>query len=258
MASFFIFSRNIKLAITVCLCFLFFLFSPADIQCRDLNEKTILIIGNFSAEKSGEKLPTGWKPLLFEKIKNHTLYSLVTDNGTSVVKATSDASASGLICKTSINLKEYPIIIWRWKVGNILEKGDVHSKSGDDYPARIYITFKYDPEKLSFFEKSKYEIAHLVYGQYPPHAALNYIWESRAPKESIFPNPYTNRTMMIVIESGDKNINQWMEEKRNVYKDYLKAFGEEPPMVSGVAIMTDTDNTGEKATAFYGDIKFKK
>jgi hypothetical protein len=29
-------------------------------------------------------------------------------------------------------------------------------------------------------------------------------------------------------------------------------------MVSGVAIMTDTDNTRESATAFYGDIIFKK
>jgi hypothetical protein len=29
-------------------------------------------------------------------------------------------------------------------------------------------------------------------------------------------------------------------------------------MISGVAIMTDTDNTGESAAAFYGDIVFKK
>jgi len=41
-------------------------------------------------------------------------------------------------------------------------------------------------------------------------------------------------------------------------EDYKQAFGKEPPMISGIAIMTDTDNTGESATAYYGDILLKK
>jgi hypothetical protein len=72
------------------------------------------------------------------------------------------------------------------------------------------------------------------------------------------PNPYTDRVMMFVVESGSAKLNQWVNEERNVYEDYKKAFGEEPPMISGIAIMTDTDNTGEKATAYYGDILFKR
>jgi hypothetical protein len=63
---------------------------------------------------------------------------------------------------------------------------------------------------------------------------------------------------MIVVESGLDRVGQWIEEQRNVYEDYKQAFGEEPPLVNGVAIMTDTDNTGEEATAFYGDIGFKR
>jgi hypothetical protein len=72
------------------------------------------------------------------------------------------------------------------------------------------------------------------------------------------PNPYTDRVKMIVVESGEIKLNQWLNEERNVYEDYKKAFGEEPSMISGIAIMTDTDNTGESATAYYGDILFKK
>ena len=72
------------------------------------------------------------------------------------------------------------------------------------------------------------------------------------------PNPYTDRSMMLVVESGDKNLDEWISEKRNIYADYRKAFNDEPPMISGVAIMTDTDNTGESATAYYGDILFRK
>ena len=72
------------------------------------------------------------------------------------------------------------------------------------------------------------------------------------------PNPYTEQVHMIVVESGPTKLNTWMTEARNVYDDYKRAFGEEPPMISGIAIMTDTDNTGESAEAYYGDIFFAK
>jgi Protein of unknown function (DUF3047) len=230
-------------------------FSPGSV---DAQPSPAIEVGKFSDEAAGESLPTGWKPLTFKKIEKHTVYALVNEEGTTVIKAVSNASASGLIREMRINPKEYPIVQWRWKVSNILKKGDVTRKEGDDYPARIYIAFEYDPSRLSFFEKAKYELIRLFYGQYPPLAAINYIWESNAPKGTLIPNPYTNRVKMIVVESGPEKINQWVNEERNVYEDYKQAFGEEPPMISGVAIMTDTDNTGESATAYYGDILFKK
>jgi len=214
--------------------------------------------GKFSAAAVGDTLPPGWKPLTFKKIERHTTYTLVKDNDTVVIKAVGEASASGLTREIKINPKDYPIVQWRWKVTNILKKGDVHRKEGDDYPARIYITFEYDSSKLGFFEKAKYEMVRLRDGEYPPLAAINYIWECKAPVGTMVPNPYTARVMMFVVESGTAKLNQWVDEERNVYEDYKKAFGEEPPMISGVAIMTDTDNTGESATAYYGDILFKK
>ena len=64
--------------------------------------------------------------------------------------------------------------------------------------------------------------------------------------------------VMIVVESGETKLRQWVSEERNVFEDYEKAFGKKPPMITGVAIMTDTDNTGESATAYYGDIVFKR
>jgi hypothetical protein len=161
-----------------------------------------------------------------------------------------------LIREIRIDPKEYPVVRWRWKVSNILKKGNVYRKDGDDYPARLYITFDYDPRKLSFSERLKYQAAKLFYGEYPPLAAINYIWESHAAIGAMVPNPFTDRVMMIVVESGADKLNQWVNEERNVYEDYKRAFGEKPPQISGVAVMTDTDNTGESATAYYGDILF--
>lgn len=76
-----------------------------------------------------------------------------------VVKATSEASASGLIREIQIDPREYALVQWRWKVSNILKKGNVHRKDGDDYPARLHITFEYDPDKVGFFEKIKFQVA---------------------------------------------------------------------------------------------------
>ena len=215
-------------------------------------------VGTFSRATAGGPYPDSWKPLTFEKIKEHTEYSLVDDNGTVVLKAVSHGSSSGLTREVAIDPKLYPLVEWRWKVENILKNGDVTTKEGDDYPARLYITFAYDGSKVGFFEKAQYEVARLIYGQYPPIGAINYIWESRSPIGTIVPNPYTDRAKMIVLESGEAKVGQWVAESRNLYEDYKKAFGGDPPLVSGVAVMTDTDNTQESAVAYFGDIVFKK
>ena len=224
----------------------------------DALPEAILEVGKFSNAADGGEFPAGWNPLTFKEIPHHTRYTLVRDAGSVVVKATSEASSSGLVRKIRINPKEYPLIEWRWKVMNIYRKGDVSTKEGDDYPARLYVTFEYNSVNMGLFEKLKYETARLLYGEYPPSGAIAYIWESKIPKGSVVPNPYTDRVRMIVVESGEYRLNQWIHEERNIYEDYKTAFKQEPAFISGVAIMTDSDNTGETATAFYGDIIFKK
>ena len=216
-----------------------------------------LEVGKFSSAKAGGPHPDSWQPLTFEKVEKHTQYSLVEDDGTVVLKAVSQASASGLTRAVSIDPKQYPVVQWRWKVENVLKNGNVMEKDGDDYPARLYITFAYDSSKAGFFERTQYEAYRLIHGQYPPLGAINYIWEARTPAGTIVPNPYTARAIMIVIQSGEAKVGQWVTESRNVYEDYRNAFGEDPPLISGVAVMTDTDNTGESAVAYFGDIVFK-
>jgi len=218
----------------------------------------VLDVGRFSAGKPGGELPKDWAPFTFRGIDRHTDYRLVEEDGKVVVKATAHASASGLMRRIAIDPREYPIVQWRWKAANVLEKADIHRKEGDDYPARIYIAFQYDPAKLSISERIKYGVAKMLHGEHPPHAVLNYLWASKAPVGLVVPNAYTDRSMMIVVQSGVENLNAWVEEERNILEDYKKAFNEEPPAISGVAIMTDTDNTGESATAYYGDILFRK
>ena len=222
-----------------------------------LSAESIITVGDFSRANTGEILPQNWEPLTFKKIKAHTVYEMVEDQGRTVIKAHSQASASGLIRKIAIDVKKYPMVQWRWKITQVNEKTDVTQKSGDDYPARVYVAFVYDPEKAGIWEKARFKTARLIYGEYPPATVVTYIWANRVPKETRVPNPYVKEVMMIAVQSGKDKAGTWVTEERNIYQDYLDSFGHPPPMTSGVAIMTDTDNTGQTSTAFYGDIFFK-
>ncbi len=202
-----------------------------------------------------DALPEGWEELKFAKIKNHTKYEVVKDGGKTVLRAKASGSASGLVKKVKIDLKEFPLLSWKWKVGGVLKGGDASKKSGDDYPARIYITFEYAPEATPFWDRVKYKAAKLIYGDVPS-SAINYIWANKLKKSSFTPNAYTDKVIMFAVESGDTLKGRWATETRNVYEDYKLAFGKEPPLVSTIALMTDTDNTGEVVEAYYGEISF--
>ncbi|MBD0316424.1 MAG: DUF3047 domain-containing protein [Nitrospiraceae bacterium] len=214
-------------------------------------------VGPFSVAPPGATVPAGWKPLTFNNIGQHTKYVVVRDGDAVVIKADSQAAASGLIKEVNIDPREYPIVRWRWKVENVLVGSDVRRKDGDDYPARLYITFQYEPDKVSVTKKLKYKAGRILFGDIPI-AAINYIWDTRTPVGTLVGNVYTDFAQMIVVESGRERLRRWVNEERNVYEDYKRAFGGEPPRINGVAIMTDTDNTKEQATAYYGDITFVK
>ena len=212
-------------------------------------------VSAFSA--AGGEFPPGWIPLTFPKIASHTQYAVVRDDDLWVVRATSQAAASGMRFAVRVDLAQQPILHWRWKVENVLRAGNAAQKSGDDYAARIYVTFEYQPEKVSWFRRAKYLTGRRIFGEIPI-AAINYIWASHAKRGAIIDNAFAGDfAKMIVIESGGEHLGRWREAERNVYRDYLLAYGETPPPVNGVAIMTDTDNTGERAVAFYGDIAFR-
>jgi hypothetical protein len=209
---------------------------------------------SWAPSASDAALPAGWRELTFKNIPRHTRYALVKEASGYVLKAQASASASGLMHPMSADPKVTPVLRWRWKVANLIAKGDPTKKAGDDYPARVYVAFAYDRSRASFAQRVRYEAIRLLYGEYPPHAGLNYIWDVRTPVGTIVANAFTDRVRMFVVESGAQRVGEWIAYERDVYADYLQAFKEAPPPISGIAVMTDADNTGETATAWYGEI----
>ena len=191
---------------------------------------------------------TAWaEPILIDDFKNTirpewevkefegvTTYETVVEDGVPCLKAYAEGTASGLFYKIKYDPQQQPILTWKWKIDNIVENGDARTKAGDDYAARIYVVFP-----SIFFWKTK---------------ALNYVWANRLPKGEAVPNSYTANAMMVAVESGPANTGKWIEYRRNIYEDYKKYFGSAPGKVGAIAVMTDTDTTGSKASACYGPI----
>jgi len=206
---------------TIALVFGAYLFASAlDAEAQEI------AVSSFNAEGL-----TGWETKSFKGI---TEYRLTQENGGTIVKASSHAAASGLVKKIRFNPSKYRYLRWSWKIAHTIKGGDEMSKGGDDYAARLYIVF---PGR--FFWQMK---------------AINYIWANKLPKGRYVSNPYASDAKMFAVESGNHMAGKWVSEERDLLADYRLLFGSEPPEAEAVAIMTDTDNTGETAEAWYGEI----
>ena len=195
-----------------------------------------------------------WTPFFFPKIKKHSLYAVEKQGDEWCLKAQSSASASALIHTQMFNVYEYPLLQWRWKVENVYKKGDAGKKSGDDYPLRVYVMFRYRPAKAPFFDRLKYASAKLLYGSYPPQSTLNYIWANRQHVRDIITNSYSDRSKMIVLQTGDRKAGVWQAESVHIIEDYRRAFRCDPPPEACIAVMNDADNTLEQSVSYIDDI----
>jgi hypothetical protein len=189
-----------------------------------------LPIGSFSAGSL-----TGWKT---KEFKGQTQYQISELEGSQVLKADSNAAASGLFYEQRIDLQKTPVMNWRWRIENRLGNIDEQTKSGDDFAARVYVVVS---GGLVFWNTK----------------AINYVWASTSPKDKAWANPFAgDHAMMVAVRSSSDKTGTWATEKRNIRADFKKLTGDDIQYIDAVAIMTDTDNAKGKATAYYGDIYF--
>lgn len=207
---------------------LFFL--PNHISAAQTKPLAPIPVGTFSANNL-----EGWQEKTFD---HKTSYQLVKQGEGTVLQAKSNRSASGLFKNVNIDLTTHPFLNWKWKVDKGHPPLAERTKAGDDYAARIYIVTK----RGLLFWKTK---------------AIEYIWSSAAKKGATWPNAFAKKNdIILTIRSQEDTKGVWYQEKRNVYEDFKKVYGEEIKTVHAVAIMTDSDNSLGSAQASYGDIFF--
>src|SRR5690606_4765610 len=177
-----------------------------------------------------------WQERIF---KNSTTYRSVILGGERVLRGEAEGSASALYQNHDINLRRTPYIHWRWRIDNTLDlELNEREKDGDDYVARLYVVRN---GGLAFWRTK----------------AIIYVWSNNQPVGTTWENPYAGpEVRMWAVDSGGDHVGQWREHVRDIRADWLKAFGEEIDSLDSLALMTDTDNSGLFARAWYADIRF--
>jgi len=190
------------------------------------DSRKTLEVGKFSTASLA-----GWESKSF---KGETRYGFAMDGGRQVLQAESKGSASGYYHKLNVDPREYPLLRWSWKIAQTVAGENARSKGGDDFVARVYVVFP-----GFFFWQSR---------------SIVYVWSGSLKKGEVVASAYTDRVMIVAVESGNGLAGSWVREERNYAADYRRFFGAAPGKLGGVAVMTDTDNTGSEARAWYGDI----
>lgn len=214
---------------------------------------TAITLG-FSDTAPGQVLPSGWKAYAMSGHHPSAPMAIVRD-GKDDVFSIDAKHAAGAIAHT-LDVPASTILSWRWKVDHSVAKGDLSKKSGDDFAARVYVFFDVPRSQLSWIQRLKLSVAGERLGHSIPTAALCYVWDNRHPVGTIAPNAFTSLVRTIVLQSGDAKAGTWQPEQRDLAADFRAAFGHAAPRVTGIALASDTDNTGGHVKAWFGDFAF--
>ncbi len=209
-------------------------------------------IGRFTAIGAP---PVPWAMVRYAGEKA-TSYRVASVAGRTAIEARADSSMSLMARPISIDLAERPVACWRWFVEGPVAKADMTRKSGDDYAARLYIAFDMPESALSGSTKLKLRIARGMFSKSLPDAAVVYVWDNRHPVGTVRRSSYTDRSQLVVAETGNARAGTWVMERADVAADFAKAFGNRPGKPIQLAVASDGDNTKSKARAAFADIHF--
>lgn len=191
-----------------------------------------LLIADFSSGVDAKGVPKGWQ---IKEKSGKADFTVVKEGAGSVFKMTSANTSFSLQKEVNIDLKQYPVLTWKWKATKLPAGGDFRKSGTDDQAAQLFLAF------------SKTQ-------------AIVYIWDTTAP-QGMTGNasaPFFMAIKAVVVRSGAAELGKWIVESRNVYEDYKKFFGKEPPPVTGVRLQINSQHTGTSAESYFGDVAFKK
>ena len=171
--------------------------------------------------------------------KGHSEYELVQHDGQNVLRATTQSAASVLYKRQMVDLTKTPYLNWSWKIDNVFSEINEQEKSGDDFPARLYVVAQ---TGLLPWET----------------VAINYVWSSSEPLGSDWSNPYTDKNHMVAVQSGSDLVGDWTIQKRDIAADFRQYFDLEIDELAGYAVMIDGDNSDQSGAAYFGMINFSQ
>ncbi len=236
----------------MCAAFLLLIFCATSVGAEQKN----LFLG-FTEDKDSESTPQGWEHIgYFGKAKNEI--SLVREGKWTVVYMKSLNSISSLITRPDADIKDYPIIAWRWKIDRTVGMAREHRRDRNDCAARIRIIFGKDrgdaPLDNPLVKKVIKMVGFKMPKMEPQGMKIDYVWGNDAKKGVVIDYPGSKSHKVVVVERGNDRAGKWIREKRNLMEDFRRFFGSEPPGILAIAVLTDTDQTNEGVEAHYSSV----
>ena len=203
------------------------------------DQSTSVLVEDWSKIPVGTRgVPPGWQGQKWGNPKFD--FTVIEDGSARALLLKSDQDSSTITKEIKIDVKQYPILQWRWRVGVLPPKGDARRAETDDEAAQLYVTFPRFPTAV----RSR---------------TIGYIWDSNEPVGSIFPSGKVGTVTFVVVRSGSAEIGKWITETRNVLEDFRKIYGDDPSeSVGAVSLSINSQNTGARAESVFGEILFKK
>lgn len=191
-----------------------------------------IVIADFSTWIVPRGMPPGWEL----KVKSgKATFDVIRDGDIPALHLMSVDSSFSVQGKVSVDVKRYPVLSWKWKVTQLPKGGDFRKSRTDDQAAQLFIAFT----------ETK---------------AIVYIWDTTAPQglmESTSPVPFMT-VKVVVVRSGPSELGKWIAETRNVYEDYKKFYGDEPPLAKGMRFQINSQHTKTSAESSFADVVFRK
>lgn len=208
---------------------------------------------------AGTVPPAPWRVVGLPKSnKPLTHFDITPMDGRPVLRVQTDRSYANLVH----DLPDFALapgmrLHWRWRLDQPLPDADLRHRASDDSPIKVCAMFDMPIEQLGFIERNLLRAARSMSGEKLPAATLCYVWDARLPAGTLLDNAFSHRLRMVVLDSGEQHLGQWVAHSQNLEADFHRAFGNEAetlPPLQGVLVGADSDNTAGHSLAYVGDV----
>ena len=196
----------------------------------------LLSVPSFADQYLNLDDPNTWK---MKQLVKTTLYDVTHKSGEPVLTLESKHSAGLFFRMIAVDLKETPYLNWSWKISHIYNNPSEVKRSGDDFPARVLIVYE---EGFVGTDST----------------GFSFVWASQVSKGTVWKSPVSENLLMVVNQSGDSHVNQWLTEKVDLKATFKNLLKKNIDRVSYIALMADTDDLKESVTTQFKNIYFSK
>ena len=176
-------------------------------------EPSMVLVEDWSRQTVGAAgVPDGWQRHDWGSPKYD--FAVAVDGPRRVLRMRSENDNSTISKEVRIAVRQFPVLVWRWKIVTLPAKADSRHRETDDQAAQLYVTFPRFPERI----RSR---------------IIGYVWDTTAPAGTVAQSPSAGAVTYVVVRSGRAEAGRWLTETRNVDEDYKQIYGEAPPRRSG-------------------------